>query len=165
MKNIINKMFVIESILLAILGILFFIKLIESVIVFSTTAGILLVIVGALEIIRCYNKEYKEYYIFNSLVNILFGLVLALYPLNTVSTLLLVYGILAIVKGLYLLLVSAKFKKLKVDMKNFAYVLLVIFGLIIVINPVSLIAYIPYIIGLYFIIISILKIYLGYKLQ
>ncbi len=165
MKNIINKMFVIESILLAILGILFFIKPIESVIVFSTTAGILLVIVGALEIIRCYNKEYKEYYIFNSLVNILFGLVLALYPLNTVSTLLLVYGILAIVKGLYLLLVSAKFKKLKVDMKNFAYVLLVIFGLIIVINPVSLIAYIPYIIGLYFIIISILKIYLGYKLQ
>ena len=162
MKNIINKMFVIESILLAILGILFFIKPIESVIVFSTTAGILLVIVGALEIIRCYNKEYKEYYIFNSLVNILFGLVLALYPLNTVSTLLLVYGILAIVKGLYLLLVSAK---LKVDMKNFAYVLLVIFGLIIVINPVSLIAYIPYIIGLYFIIISILKIYLGYKLQ
>ena len=165
MKNIINKMFVIESILLAILGILFFIKPIESVIVFRTTAGILLVIVGALEIIRCYNKEYKEYYIFNSLVNILFGLVLALYPLNTVSTLLLVYGILAIVKGLYLLLVSAKFKKLKVDMKNFAYVLLVIFGLIIVINPVSLIAYIPYIIGLYFIIISILKIYLGYKLQ
>ncbi len=165
MKNIINKMFVIESILLAILGILFFIKPIESVIVFSTTAGILLVIVGALEIIRCYNKEYKEYYIFNSLVNILFGLVLALYPLNTVSTLLLVYGIFAIVKGLYLLLLSAKFKKLKVDMKNFAYVLLVIFGLIIVINPVSLIAYIPYIIGLYFIIISILKIYLGYKLQ
>lgn len=165
MKNIINKMFVIESILLAILGILFFIKPIESVIVFSTTAGILLVIVGSLEIIRCYNKEYKEYYIFNSLVNILFGLVLALYPLNTVSTLLLVYGIFAIVKGLYLLLLSSKFKKLKVDIKNFVYVLLVIFGLIIVINPVSLIAYIPYIIGLYFIIISILKIYLGYKLQ
>lgn len=165
MKNIINKMFVIESILLAILGILFFIKPIESIIVFSTTAGILLVIVGVLEIIRCYNKEYKEYYIFNSLVNILFGLVLALYPLNTVSTLLLVYGILAIVKGLYLLLVSAKFKKLEVDIKNFSYVLLVIFGLIIVINSVSLIAYIPYIIGLYFIIIAILKIYLGYKLQ
>lgn len=158
-------MFVIESILLAILGILFFIKPIESVIVFNTTAGILLVIVGALEIIRCYNKEYKEYYIFNSLVNILFGLVLALYPLNIVSTLLLVYGIFAIVKGLYLLLVSAKFKKLKVDIKTFEYVLLVILGLIIVINPVSLIAYIPYITGLYFIIISILKIYLGYKLQ
>ncbi len=33
MKNIINKMFVIESILLAILGILFFIKPIESVII------------------------------------------------------------------------------------------------------------------------------------
>ena len=165
MKNIINKMFVIESILLVVLGILFFVKPIESLTLFSTTAGVLLVIVGALEIVRCYNKEYKEYYIFNSLVNILFGLVLALYPLNTVSTLLLVYGIFAIVKGLYLLLVSAKFKKLKVDIKNFVYVLLVIFGLIIVINPVSLIAYIPYIIGLYFIIISILKIYLGYKLQ
>lgn len=165
MKNIINKMFVIESILLVILGILFFIKPIESLIVFSTTAGILLVIVGSLEIIRCYNKEYKEYYIFNSLVNILFGLILAFYPLSTVRTLLLIYGIFIIVKGLYLLLVSAKFKKLGVDIKTFAYVLVVILGSVIVINPVSLVAYIPYIIGLYFIIISILKIYLGYKLQ
>ena len=165
MKNIINKMFVIESILLVVLGILFFVKPIESLTLFSTTAGVLLVIVGALEIVRCYNKEYKEYYIFNSLVNILFGLILALYPLSTISTLLLVYGILAIVKGLYLIIVNAKFKKLGMNIETFTDVLVVILGLIVIINPVSLIAYIPYIIGLYFIITAILKVYLGYKLQ
>lgn len=165
MKNIINKMFVIESILLVVLGILFFVKPIESLTLFSTTAGVLLVIVGALEIVRCYNKEYKEYYIFNSLVNILFGLILALYPLSTISTLLLVYGILAMVKGLYLIIVNAKFKKLGMNIETFTDVLVVILGLIVIINPVSLIAYIPYIIGLYFIITAILKVYLGYKLQ
>ncbi len=95
----------------------------------------------------------------------MFGLILALYPLSTISTLLLVYGILAIVKGLYLIIVNAKFKKLGMNIETFTDVLVVILGLIVIINPVSLIAYIPYIIGLYFIITAILKVYLGYKLQ
>ncbi len=164
MKNLINKMFVIEGILLALIGILFFIKPIESLVIFTSVAGILLVIVGALEIIRCYNKKHKGYYVSNSFINILFGLVLSLYPISTLSTLIFIYGILALVKGLYLSLVSIKFKSFGFNMNTLYYILLIILGVIIIINPVSLVALTPYIIGLYFIIDAILKVYLEYKL-
>ena len=106
MTTYLEKMFIIEGIIFAIIGLLFFIFPLQSIISLSTLIAVLFIIVGVLTIIRSGTREGKWFYIFNGVINILFGLVLWLYPISTLDLLVLIYGIWVLVRGVYLMFIS-----------------------------------------------------------
>ncbi|MEG2787590.1 MAG: DUF308 domain-containing protein [Romboutsia sp.] len=155
---------ILEGILFGIVGILFFMNPIESYFNFTTVAGILLVIAGIFTIIRAFKTTEKLYYIFSGIINILFGFIVWLTPVSTTETLILFYGIWAVIRGIYLFIISIKRKKIGFNVNTLYNVLLVILGLFILANPIVTLLSTPYIIGIYFIISAVCEIYLGFQI-
>ncbi|CEN78666.1 HdeD family acid-resistance protein [Paraclostridium sordellii] len=154
---------ILEGILFGIVGILFFINPIESYFSFTTVAGILLIIAGIFTIIRAFKTTEKAYYIFSGIINILFGLIVWFAPISTTETLILFYGIWAVIRGIYLFIISIKRKKIGFNFNTLYNVLLIVLGLLILANPIVTLLATPYIIGIYFIVSAICEIYLGFE--
>lgn len=159
-----ESLLILEGILFGIIGILFFTNPIQSYFNFTTIAGIMLIISGIFTIIRGFKRNDKSHYIFNGIINILFGLILWLTPISTTSSLIFLYGVWAIIRGLYLFIISFKRKTFGFNANTLYNICLIILGILIFANPIALLLYTPYIIGLYFIISAIFEIYLGFKL-
>lgn len=162
-KSRLEATLMLEGILFGIIGILFFINPIESYFSFTTVAGILLIIAGIFTIIRAFKTDEKAYYIFSGIINILFGLIVWFTPVSTTQTLILFYGIWALIRGIYLLILSIKRKKLGFNVNTLYNVSLIILGLLILSNPIVTLLATPYIIGIYFIVSAICEIYLGFQ--
>lgn len=154
---------ILEGILFGIIGILFFINPIESYFSFTIVAGIMLIIAGIFTIVRAFKSTEKAYYIFSGIINILFGFIVWLTPISTTETLILFYGIWAVIRGVYLFIISIKRKKIGFNINTLYNVLLVILGLFILSNPIITLLSTPYIIGIYFIISAVCEIYLGFQ--
>lgn len=162
-KSKLEATLILEGILFGIIGILFFINPIESYFSFTTVAGILLIIAGIFRIIRAFKTDEKAYYIFNGIINILFGLIVWFTPVSTTQTLILFYGIWALIRGIYLLILSIKRKKIGFNVNTLYNISLIVLGLLILSNPIVTLLATPYIIGIYFIISAICEIYLGFQ--
>lgn len=162
-KSRLETVLILEGILFGIIGILFFINPIESYFSFTTVAGILLIIAGIFTIIRAFKTDEKLYYIFSGIINILFGLIVWFIPIPTTETLILFYGIWALIRGIYLLILSIKRKKIGFNINTLYNVLLIVLGLLILSNPIVTLLATPYIIGIYFIVSAICEIYLGFQ--
>ncbi|MGL5755446.1 MAG: HdeD family acid-resistance protein [Paraclostridium sp.] len=158
-----EKTLILEGILFGIIGILFFTNPIESYFNFTTIAGILMVIIGIFDIVRAFKSTDKGYYIFSGIINIVFGLIVWLTPIATTETLILLYGIWAVIRGIYLFIVSIKRKEIGFNLRTLYYVILVLLGLFILANPILTLLASPYIIGIYFIVSAIFEIYLGFQ--
>ncbi|XTR36426.1 HdeD family acid-resistance protein [Paraclostridium tenue] len=154
---------ILEGILFGIIGILFFINPIESYFSFTTVAGIMLIIIGIFTIIRAFKTTEKTYYIFSGIINILFGIIVWFTPISTTETLILFYGVWALIRGIYLLIMSIKRKNIGFNTNTLYNVVLIILGLLILSNPIVTLLATPYIIGIYFIISCIFELYLGFQ--
>ena len=154
---------ILEGILFGIIGILFFINPIESYFSFTTVAGIMLIIIGIFTIIRAFKTTEKAYYIFRGIINILFGIIVWFTPISTTETLILFYGVWALIRGIYLLIMSIKRKNIGFNTNTLYNVVLIILGLLILSNPIVTLLATPYIIGIYFIISCIFELYLGFQ--
>ncbi len=154
---------ILQGILFGIIGVLFFINPIESYFSFTTIAGILIVIIGIFDIVRAFKSADKGYYIFTGIINIVFGLIVWLTPIATTETLILLYGIWAVIRGIYLIIISIKRKEIGFNLKTLYYIILVLLGLFILANPILTLLASPYIIGIYFIVSAIFEIYLGFQ--
>ncbi|WP_195940374.1 HdeD family acid-resistance protein [Romboutsia sp. 1001713B170131_170501_G6] len=159
-----ETLLIIEGILLGIIGVLFFTNPIQSYFNFTTIAGIMLIVSGIFTLIRAFKSTDKSHYIFVGVINILFGLILWLFPISTTSSLIFVYGIWALVRGLYLFIISFKRKTFGFNANTLYNVCLIILGILIFVNPIQILLYTPFIIGTYFIISAIFEIYLGFNL-
>ena len=137
MTTYLEKMFIIEGIIFAIIGLLFFIFPLQSIISLSTLIAVLFIIVGVLTIIRSGTREGKWFYIFNGVINILFGLVLWLYPISTLDLLVLIYGIWVLVRGVYLMFISIRNGYFGFNIYTVSNAILVIFGAMVVFQPFS----------------------------
>lgn len=115
---------ILEGILMAIVGILFFIKPMDSLLYFTIVAGILIIGSGIFTIIKAFKSSRKDLYIFTGIISVLFG-----FNATTLYS-----------------------------------ILLIILGLLILFEPISFLIATPFIIGVYFIIIAVFEIYLGFKL-
>lgn len=162
-KRKLETTLILEGILFGIIGILFFINPIESFFSFTTVAGILIIITGIFTIIRAFKTTEKAYYVFSGIINILFGLIVWLSPISTTETLILFYGIWAVVRGIYLLIISIKRRKIGFNLNTLYNVLLIVLGILILVNPIVTLFATPYIIGIYFIISAICEIFLGFE--
>ncbi len=154
---------ILEGILFGIIGILFFINPIESYFSFTTVAGIMLILIGIFTIIRAFKTTEKAYYIFSGIINILFGIIVWFTPISTTETLILFYGVWALIRGIYLLIMSIKRKNIGFNTNTLYNVVLIILGLLILSNPIVTLLATPYIIGIYFIISCIFELYLGFQ--
>ena len=165
MTTYLEKMFIIEGIIFAIIGLLFFIFPLQSIISLSTLIAVLFIIVGVLTIIRSGTREGKWFYIFNVVINILFGLVLWLYPISTLDLLVLIYGIWVLVRGVYLMFISIRNGYFGFNIYTVSNAILVIFGAMVVFQPFSALITAPYFIGTALIVTALGEIYLGVKLK
>ena len=87
MKSYLDKIFILEGILLAIIGVLFFINPVNAFFNFTTICGILIIIAGILRIIRAFGTDSKMYYILTGIIDILFGFIIWFNPISTTETL------------------------------------------------------------------------------
>lgn len=167
MKNYLEKLFIIEGIILGIIGILFFTRPIQSLLAFTSICGTLIIIYAVMRIIRGWSTDSKILYLILGIIDILFGLILLFYPIPTIENLILFFGIWALIRGIYNLIVSFKYHRFGMNMETLYNALAIIFGLIIAINPFVVIfalPYIPYVLGVYFIVVAVFEIYLGFKI-
>ena len=167
MKSYLDKIFILEGILLAIVGVLFFINPVNSFFTFTTLCGILIIIAGILRIIRAFGTNSKMYYILTGIIDILFGFIIWFNPISTTGTLIIVFGIWILLKGIYSIILAFKYKTFGFNVVTILSIISIILGGIVFIAPLSVVfvlPYIPYILGLCFIVLAVTEIYLGYKL-
>ncbi|MGL4451039.1 MAG: HdeD family acid-resistance protein [Sarcina sp.] len=158
---------IVEGILLAIIGLLAIFNPISSFMSFALIIGILFIIYGVVKFFRLWKDEHKIIHIFMSIIDVLFGLIFMFAPLETASEFVLILGVWAIIRGIYNLIFAAKLKKAGLKFPIFYSIVTLIWGLLIVIFPaltLVMVAILPFVIGVYFIVIAISEIYIGFKL-
>lgn len=165
MTSFLEKMLMVEGVLFGIIGFLFFIFPLQTIISLSTFIAILFIVVGILTIIRSRQRDGRAFFIFNGMINILFGLVLWLYPISTIDLLIVVYGIWVLVRGAYLMFMSFRNGHFGWNAYTVYNAILVIFGLLVIIQPFSVLITAPYFIGAALILTAISEIYIGVKLK
>ena len=159
MKSYLDKIFILEGILLAIIGVLFFINPVNAFFNFTTICGILIII--------AVGTDSKMYYILTGIIDILFGFIIWFNPISTTETLIIVFGIWILLKGIYSIILAFKYKTFGFNAVTILSIISIILGGIVFIAPLSVVfvlPYIPYILGVCFIVLAVTEIYLGYKL-
>lgn len=165
MTSFLEKMFIVEGILFGIIGLLFFIFPLQTIISLSALIAILFIVVGISTIIRSRQRDGRVFFIFNGIINILFGLVLWLYPISTIDLLIVVYGIWVLVRGAYLMFMSFRNGHFGWNAYTVYNAILVIFGVLVIFQPFSVLITAPYFIGAALILTAISEIYIGVKLK
>lgn len=164
MKNYIDKLFILDGILLAVVGILFFLCPLQSLLSFAFIIGFLMIAAALSKIIHGWHTSFKMYTLISGTIDVLFGLVLIISPITTIEMLLVFYGAWSLVRGLFELVVAFKNKGLGFNFRTLQGIITVIIGLLIVLSPITVVVvipYIPYIIGVYFIFLAGSDIYIG----
>ncbi len=165
MTSFLEKMFIVEGILFGIIGLLFFVFPLQTIISLSALIAILFIVVGISTIIRSRQRDGRAFFIFNGIINILFGLVLWLYPISTIDLLIVVYGIWVLVRGAYLMFMSFRNGHFGWNAYTVYNAILVIFGVLVIFQPFSVLITAPYFIGAALILTAISEIYIGVKLK
>lgn len=165
MTSFLEKMFIVEGILFGIIGLLFFVFPLQTIISLSALIAILFIVVGISTIIRSRQRDGRSFFIFNGIINILFGLVLWLYPISTIDLLIVVYGIWVLVRGAYLMFMSFRNGHFGWNAYTVYNAILVIFGVLVIFQPFSVLITAPYFIGAALILTAISEIYIGVKLK
>ncbi|MDO4925885.1 MAG: DUF308 domain-containing protein [Turicibacter sp.] len=165
MTSFLEKMFIVEGILFGIIGLLFFVFPLQTIISLSALIAILFIVVGISTIIRSRQRDGRVFFIFNGIINILFGLVLWLYPISTIDLLIVVYGIWVLVRGAYLMFMSFRNGHFGWNAYTVYNAILVIFGVLVIFQPFSILITAPYFIGAALILTAISEIYIGVKLK
>lgn len=159
MGKLLEKIFVIEGILFAVLGILFIFNPINSLVVLTNVTGLILVSLGILYLIR----DRRNMVI--SIINIILGAGLIAMPTESINLIISFYGAWSVVRGIYIVVDA-----LRNDMDNNKFSLIyggviVLLGLLILLNPIISFISVPYIIGNYFIISGLCELYIGFRIK
>lgn len=164
MKKILEYLFIVEGILFGLVGILFFVNPLSTFSTFINLCGVLIIVSGIFSITRSFTYTNNIFLIVNGIISILFGLLLCFSPAKTIDTIASLFGLWAIIRGLYLLIISIKYKSLGFNFNTAYIIILLILGLLILFNPFIAILATPYIIGIFFMVTAICEIYLGFKI-
>lgn len=125
-----------------------------------------MIIVGILRIIRAFGTDSKLYFILTGIIDIIFGVIIWFNPISTTGALVLIFGIWLLIKGIYNIILGFKFKTFGFNIITILSIIAIILGGIVFIAPISVIfvlPYVPYILGIGFIVLAATEIYLGYK--
>ncbi|MGL4738596.1 MAG: DUF308 domain-containing protein [Cellulosilyticaceae bacterium] len=167
MKNYLDKFFIVDGVLLAIIGALFFINPLGTLISFETVTGILVILVAGSKIFRGWETPLRMYSLLSGIIDIAFGLILIFSPIETIEMMLVVYGAWSLVRGLYSLLLGMKAKTFGWNIKSLGTIVAIGMGLFIILCPLVLlfiVPYVPYVIGAYFLFLAMSELYIGSKM-
>ena len=167
MKNYLDKLFIIEGIVLAILGICFFINPVEAFMNFAFVCGILMLVTGIVRIVRAFKSDEKMFYILTGVIDILFALLVLASPVVVVENIILFYGIWALIKGIYNLILIIKYKRFGFNMETVLSIVSILLGGFIMLCPLIIVValpFVPYFLGVCFIVGAVTEIYLGFKM-
>jgi len=158
MGRLLEKMFILEGILFGIIGLLFILNPVSSIITLTNITGALVIALGVISLFK------KPRSVAVGIVNIIFGIGLISMPVESINLVIAFYGAWSTVKGIYLLIVALKQPGYR-DTFNIVYsVLIIILGVLILFNPVLSFISVPYILGAYFIISAVCELYIGFKI-
>lgn len=168
MKSLLGKAFMVEGIILALLGIIFLINPVDAFLSFTKICGFFIIIAAVLRIIGGFVSYSKLYYILTGFIDLLFGILVWRNPVVTVENLILIYGIWTFVKGMYNVVVISKYKLFGFNLLTILSIASILLGGFITLCPIVIsvtLKYIPYAIGIYFVLIAIFEMYIGYKIK
>lgn len=168
MKSFLEKVFIVEGIVLALLGIIFIINPVSSFFNFTTICGIFIIIAAVIRIIRGFKSDEKLYYIITGIIDLLFGILVWRNPVLTVENLILIYGIWTFIKGIYNIIIIIRYKRLGFNLPTALSIIAIVLGGFITFCPIIILfalPYIPYVIGIYLILIAVFEIYIGYRIK
>lgn len=164
MKGFLEKLFIIEGILFGFIGVLFFASSFSTFIIFVKVIALILLIIGVFTSIRAFLTPYPTFIMINGFLSILFGAILLFATIETMDTLAIFFGTWTIIRGVYLFIMSVKYKNFGINFNTIYNVILIALGLWIFFNPIIAILATQYIIGSYFIITALCEIYLGLQI-
>ena len=156
-------LFVLEGILLAMVGIIFFMYPLESLIEFTMIVGIFILVAGIISIIKSFKADRKGMYIFNGVVDILFGLTLWFSPIYSSEMLVIFFGVWGLIRGISLLVGEFQYKTAGFNINTLYTLAIIILSLLVILYPVIALAFTPILIGIYLILIAIFEVYLCFK--
>ena len=167
MKNYLDKLFILEGIILAILGVCFFINPVDAFLNFALICGILMAVTGVVRIVRAFKSDEKMFYILTGLIDILFGIMVIVSPVLVVENIILFYGVWALIKGIYTLVLIIKYKRFGLNMATVLTIVSILLGGFIMLCPVVIVyalPFVPYFLGTCFIVGAVTEVYLGFKM-
>lgn len=159
MEEFLGKVFILEGVIFALLGILFFFNPLDSILTLNYMVGWLLIVVGIVAIIK------KPRKILISIIDFLFGLTLIFIPTSSANILITIYGAWSLIRGIYLLFVSISNRGESFKFNVIYSVITVGLGAIILANPVFDFLSMPYIIAVYFITTAVAEMYIGMNIS
>ena len=167
MNSFLEKFFILEGVLLAIIGVLFFTNPIGSFLNFTTICGDLIIIASIVRFIRAFKSNSKSYYIITAIIDFIFGLIIWFNPVSTTAMLVFTFGIWIFIKGIYDIIMEVKLKRFGFNVQSMMSIIAVILGGIVFISPyvvVFVLPYVPYILGISFLVVAFYELYIGFKL-
>ncbi|MGG7098380.1 DUF308 domain-containing protein [Clostridium sardiniense] len=157
-------LFIIQGILLAIIGIIFFIYPIEALVNFTMICGIFAFVAGIISIIKAFKADRKGMFIFNGIIDILFGLTLWFSPIYSSEVLVILFGVWGLVRGISLLCGEFQYKTAGFNIRTIYTILIILLSIVVILYPIIALTFTPVIIGVYLILIAIFEIYLCFEL-
>ena len=157
-------LFVVQSILLAIIGILFFVYPIQSLVNLTMICGILAIVAGIISIVKAFKVDRKGMFIFNGIVDILFGLILWFSPIYSSEVFVIFFGVWGLIRGISLLYGEFHYKTAGFNISTIYTILVIILSALVILYPVIALAFTPIIIGVYLILMAIFELYLCFTL-
>ncbi|RDY29176.1 hypothetical protein CHL78_002390 [Romboutsia weinsteinii] len=159
MEKYLERLFIIEGIIFGILGFLFFMNPLGSLLALTNFSGWMFIILGVVGMFK------KPRDIFMGIINILFGIILIFSPVSSIDIFISFYGVWSIIRGIYLFIIYIKEKTFGLNMQTLYSIALIILGIVILANPIISFMSVPYVIGVYFIVSAIFEIYLGFNIK
>ena len=157
-------LFVVQSILLAIIGILFFVYPIQSLVNLTMICGILAIVAGIISIVKAFKVDRKGMFIFNGIVDILFGLILWFSPIYSSEVFVIFFGVWGLIRGISLLCGEFHYKTAGFNISTIYTILVIILSALVILYPVIALAFTPILIGVYLILMAIFELYLCFTL-
>ncbi|MBM7836368.1 DUF308 domain-containing protein [Clostridium sardiniense] len=157
-------LFIIQGILLAIIGIIFFIYPIEALVNFTMICGIFAFVAGIISIIKAFEADRKGMFIFNGIIDILFGVTLWFSPIYSSEVLVIFFGVWGLIRGISLLCGEFQYKTAGFNIRTIYLILIIVLSILVILYPIIALAFTPIIIGVYLILIAIFEIYLCFEL-
>lgn len=154
--------FILQGILLAIVGIIFLIKPLESIFNLTIIIGVFILVSGIMSIIKAFKSERRGFFIFNGIIDILFGLTLMFSPVFSTEFLIIFFGVWALIRSISALVAEFQFKKAGFNFRTIYTICLIILSVLIILYPATALVFTPIIIGIDLVLLGVFEIVLAF---
>ncbi|MDO5039746.1 HdeD family acid-resistance protein [Clostridium sp.] len=156
--------FILQGVLLAIVGIIFLMYPLESIFNLTMVIGAFVLASGIMSIIKAFKSYRRGFFIFNGIIDILFGLTLLFSPVYSTQFFVIFFGIWGLIRGISALVAEFQFKSAGFNFRTIYTICLIILSVLVILYPVVALAFAPILIGINLILFAIFEIILAFEI-